>query len=614
MIKSNHSNYWLSQYVKDTLNDTSFNIFRLANIKQAINNYTKLLSDKNIQIKYSDLKKSFSTQDNVVTISNECDNNIDLTVGIALHEIAHIEYSDFNYIIELHSHLPNIIKNKIKSTHSDNFYMWINNFKFMVNLIEDYRINAFIINKYPGYAPYIDEIKNEYVLNNSISKLLKSKKYNEENWDSYIFRIMYHENPNSNLSILKELKYIISIIDLPNILRLKNIDDSGTVAKKIIEILFNIEYENNTSEQEEQSDIDNPEPVQQNDSVESNSNQHKKNKTIDEYINFINGIEKKKILKNREQSKLIDIINETSSSYKDVKFEDKKIPVLVIKNFTKSLAESGIGIFTDMSVLIENNSTIIQTGINFGKQLVTKLESLNDIKSIKYSYLKKGKIDNRLVNTLGYNNESIFYRDELDEPKTVDFHLSIDLSASMVGMKIENSLICAIALAYTASIINSLNVVIDFRFVTSFTSHNGPCVLIAYDSKKDNIQKIQNLFKYIIPNGSTPEGICFASILDIIKTYNSNEKYFINFSDGMPTYENYAGEGAFAHTKAQVDLIRKENIKVLSYFICEDDMIIDSKNILKMWFEKMYGKDSRFINVTDIIQVTNTLNSKLIEN
>ena len=54
-----------------------------------------------------------------------------------------------------------------------------------------------------------------------------------------------------------------------------------------------------------------------------------------------------------------------------------------------------------------------------------------------------------------------------------------------------------------------------------------------------NINKIQNLFKYLTCPGITPEGLCFEAIQkEITDGDNGIDSYFINFSDGEPYFEN----------------------------------------------------------------------------
>ena len=59
-----------------------------------------------------------------------------------------------------------------------------------------------------------------------------------------------------------------------------------------------------------------------------------------------------------------------------------------------------------------------------------------------------------------------------------------------------------------------------FLFVLHNTRHSGrsrqdnPIMLIAYDSRKDSLIKVKTLFKYLRPNGTTPEGLCYEAIMD----------------------------------------------------------------------------------------------------
>ena len=67
----------------------------------------------------------------------------------------------------------------------------------------------------------------------------------------------------------------------------------------------------------------------------------------------------------------------------------------------------------------------------------------------------------------------------------------------------------------------------------------GPAIFIAYDSRKDKINKIATLFKHITCPGITPEGLCFEAIQkEIVDGSGDMDSYFINFSDGAPYFEN----------------------------------------------------------------------------
>ena len=120
--------------------------------------------------------------------------------------------------------------------------------------------------------------------------------------------------------------------------------------------------------------------------------------------------------------------------------------------------------------------------------------------------------------------------------------------------------------------VQNLDIVISYRSTEEIGNTYYPAIFIAYDSRKDKINKITSLFKHIGCPGTTPEGLCFEAIQkEIVDGSNGVDSYFINFSDGEPYFENkdicYYGERAAQHTKTQVDNMRLRGIKVLSYFI-----------------------------------------------
>ena len=80
----------------------------------------------------------------------------------------------------------------------------------------------------------------------------------------------------------------------------------------------------------------------------------------------------------------------------------------------------------------------------------------------------------------------------------------------------------------------------------------------------------------------------------------------------MPMFSNndmyYTSEEAVNHTNKMVKKIRDMGIKVLSYFV-EDRGYGDSIGD----FKRMYGKDAEQINVTNVIEISKTMNKKFLE-
>jgi nitric oxide reductase activation protein len=98
---------------------------------------------------------------------------------------------------------------------------------------------------------------------------------------------------------------------------------------------------------------------------------------------------------------------------------------------------------------------------------------------------------------------------------------------------------------------------------------------------------------------------------ELTKVDNNTDTFFINFSDGYPGFSNsdidYGGLPAVEHTAKQVKKIVKSGVKVLSYFLHGEYSRGGGEN-----FKRMYGKSAKDVDVTNLLQLTKTLN-KLFE-
>ena len=289
----------------------------------------------------------------------------------------------------------------------------------------------------------------------------------------------------------------------------------------------------------------------------------------------------------------------------------KGFDTLVIKNFSKGLIDSHLysDLFTPYK--LERYQDNVNRGITLGTMLGKKLQVRNESSSLKNSRLNKGRIDKRLLASLGFGNENVFEQTFVTNYNDAHVHLSIDASGSMSGPRFAKATIACVAIAKAASMIQGLDVVISYRTTTHVGNAHTPCVLIAYDSRKDKFTKIKNLFKHIDCNGTTPEGLCFEAIQkEMVEGNTKMDSYFINFSDGEPWFHGqgmeYYGDYAFNHTKDMVNKMRDRGINILSY-------MIDAGDNQKVNFKKMYGKDAEGINVSQLIPLAKTLNSMFLK-
>ena len=253
----------------------------------------------------------------------------------------------------------------------------------------------------------------------------------------------------------------------------------------------------------------------------------------------------------------------------------------------------------------------IANGFRLGTMLGKKLRVRNDDITTQYNRQRRGGIDRRLLAELGVGNTKIFEKSFTTTANDAGIHISIDASGSMGGERFKNAITTAIAIAKAADMVGGIRVRIDLRSDCSapgLTSghYGGPVVMVAYDSKTQNMAHIKQNFPYLRVGGGTPEGICFEAIKDIItQGGNTTDKYFINMSDGAPT------AAAVPITTKAVKNFKASGLKVMSYFIGGHGV---TNNQIQQMFDGMYGKDStEYIDTTNIVHIAKTLNNLLSE-
>ena len=643
-------------------------LLKLAGYRRAIANFVSIVTGKSIPVQFSG-SDSYTDGKGVNISAKLNDNEFDPAVGLALHEGSHIKLTDFDIMKELSenknipTHLVDMVKEKhfahLENDKDTDEILWeakyyIRNIvKDLLNIVEDRRIDNFIYKSAPGYRGYYEALYDKYFNSKIVDKGLQSDEYTEANWESYMFRICNITNPNRRLDIMNFRK-IWNILDLKNIDRLKSSFDVLCVAYQIFE-----EVESNIPKsdqkdckgkdgegEDEMGDFDvsgapkRPEgDALKDDGSKAEGEEAKKGKgkmpelsprqlqqlkkAIEKQKAFNDGDVKKKKLCNRDQ-KAIKAMEEAGIDSKDIKYQtsdwygnfyDRKQEVYVIKNVTQSLIDSNQfpTFFDNYEWRRPEKELAIKSGIILGKMLGKKLKVRAEEKNLKFNRLRTGKIDKRMLATCGYGNESIFEKIESFAYNPGIIHISIDNSGSMGGSKLLQAMKTTAAIAKACSMIDNMEVVVSFRAADNVGNNRNmylPIIATIYDSRKDHLTKLVKIMPQVEACGTTPEGLCFSAIMnDIVEASRGKDAYFLNFSDGMPWFNNYSGEGALNHTRQQVKKMRKEGIKVLSYYIsdgyqsdrCSGD------------FKKMYGKDAEYVNTNNVISLAKTMNSKFLE-
>jgi len=342
-------------------------------------------------------------------------------------------------------------------------------------------------------------------------------------------------------------------------------------------------------------------------------------KKIERQKKFMDGdIQKTSISKT--DSKNLNAIEESGSELKEVGkdagsyYGDGTTQCIVVKKLTRSLWESQLFPMTYNNYWNTEKEGLVKmyyqeqvdAGIKLGTMLGKKLQVRGEDRTTVFNRQKVGRIDKRMISSLGFGNENVFQFTEIDSYKKANLHISVDASSSMGGDKWKKTMINTVAICKAVDMIPNLNVQVTFRC----TSDNKPYIVMAYDSRVDKFSKVKQMFPGLGPSGTTPEGLCFEAIQkQFVPVNNDLDSYFLNISDGQPYFPGhgfyYAGTSAENHTNKMVRMIEGMGIQTLAYFIGDShyDNSSDERS-----FKRMYGKGAKMIDVTNVNQITKTMN------
>ena len=348
-------------------------------------------------------------------------------------------------------------------------------------------------------------------------------------------------------------------------------------------------------------------------------------KKIQKQKDFLDGdIKKKKITKKDNND--VEAIQESGSEVTSVGSgiesyygnHQKGTKCIVVKRLTQSLLESSIFPMSYNNWNVEEDGPIakrhtdaVNDGIRIGTMLGKKLQVRGEDRNTIFNRQKYGKIDKRMISSLGFGNENVFQYMETDSYKKANLHVSIDASGSMNGGKWTNTMTNVVALCKAVDMIQNLSIQVTFRT----TSGEIPYIVMAYDSRSDKFSKVKQMFPSLNVGGTTPEGLCFEAIMkNFLGSNNDMDSYFLNISDGEPYFGNndlyYSGEPAYQHTRKMVKQIEGMGIQTLSYFV--DNYVREGDEPSK-GFKIMYGAGAKLIDLKNVSQITKTMNGLFLQ-
>ena len=628
------SSYWFddidTDFTYEVNNKKQVDYTKLASAQRAIGNFVNIVTGKQIPVHFQNNDQSYTDGRSVTIGSKIEDKNFDATVGLALHEGSHIAFTNFKLLdgcyigSGFHSYIAmrggdpdmNMVESDIMQV------------KDLFNWIEDRRIDYHVYTNAPGYRKYYESMYAKYFNSAIVDKALQSEEKTDEDWDSYMFRIINLTNPNRKIDALEVLPVVWKTIDLKNISRLKTSEDALNVAIEVYKIVSKQVKGSASKQQQDKSNKTSNKSQSETKSNDtnklSNKQQERLKKQIQKQKEFVNGKPKKVGKLSKKDNAIVKSLKESGTESNPIntgKFGAHmyNVDAIVIKKMTHSVMCHMESIFDSRNLLEDREPRSyygpgdgVQEGIILGKQLGKKLQLRNEEKSLKSTRLNTGKIDRRLISQLGFQNANVFHRIVTDRYKNFFIHISIDASGSMGGRRFRNAIKSAVAIAQAASMTTGIRVQISLRGTSNLEGNVEKTVTVyAYDSAVDKMSKIKKYFPYLQTFGCTPEGLSFKSILPYIKAdAKGDECIFINYSDGAPSSVTgcaYTYNG-IDFTRKVINEMKEIGINVLSYFI-------DGRS--EGWsadaFRRMYGNNAEFIDTSNLTQISKSINKKFLE-
>jgi hypothetical protein len=626
----NYVDFWsdhVSHHEDSGLGNIMLKAIKLKNYQNAIANFVKILTNKDIPVVYKGTD-SYTNGEKVVLAGDLNDKKFDVSAGLALHEASHIKHTSWETL------------KKIDNITDDYFSQ--QNVKGLLNWIEDRRIDNLVFKSSPGYKGYYHSMYDHYFRSKEVTMMLGSADYREPTYKNYMAHLINMMNPAFDSNALPGLRAIVALIDVNNIDRLKDTDDALELAIKVHEFI-QLQVEKAKEEEQETNNVPNNVPKKSEEKEEEEQEEQKQGaggssereeekegggegkqevpkltpsekakvqKKMQEIENMIKGDVDKKALKNKQATMVKEVtesgieisstvggkfdcavyrldkktstvegyynalVRKDSNEYWEGKWDVRHEINAEIRKYAKLLPPTYM--YHHNSV-IDQTDKYIQPGVQLGAILGRKLLVRRESRSLEHNRLRNGRIDTKRIAHAGYGIESIFNQINVESKRDAVIHLTLDASGSMSGERWNNSIKLSAALIKAVSMVEGLELQISTRDSGNFGSSHLPVLTVLYDSKINKPQYGYRVLAVTRAGSLTPEGICLEALMDrkILKpSTQGTDSYLINICDGDPFFEGngnkaryYARQEALNHTRKQVTRMNNElQVKHAGFF------------------------------------------------
>ena len=542
------------------------------------------------------------------------------------------------------------------------------NFKNVINFLEDRRIDSEVFHRAPGYRPYYQSMYEKLWNAKDIAKtLIRVDGMNEPTMNSYMFRLINLTNPATKYTLdrLPEFDKIHNIVGLNKIRRFSHKD--GTVlARPLIQAaatIYNIILKNVTELEEsdapsEETDIisgaglpsggedsnlpnlDGGVPQLSDEEIEKKVAEELGGRTLgkadpnveklqEKQQEFLDGSTKKRKL-SKKLSDVVSTMEESKTEVSTIKVNGTDYPYLRVQKLTDSVRPLLKSHLVTQSPKYESWGTHakqqewVKTGRRLGQIIVDRIKVRHDRNETKFTRRPLGKIDRRLIYSLGVDNENVFFNKIIQDYQDSIIYLTIDCSSSMSGDKWKNTMILTTGLAYAAKKINNFDIIVNLRYgLDSIWS------ITMFDSRIDALTHFTKWMPLFHAAGYTPESIVYEieeKFVKSLKTHDNNV-YFITMTDGQPNYSPSVGRGGYSsyrgfnawdgvdsppvrHCKKMMKSFKEMNINILSYFIGHTNRYGRDRDMVT--FKDSYGRNGVNVPLDNFSMISRSVNDLLI--
>ena len=545
------------------------------------------------------------------------------------------------------------------------------NFKNVINFLEDRRIDSEVFHRAPGYRPYYLSMYEKLWNAKDVAKtLIRVVDMNKPTMNSYMFRLVNLTNPATKYTLdrLPEFDKIYNMVDLNKIRRFSRKD--GTVlALSLVQTaadIYNTMLRNVTElEEDSESDqsgeedgisgaglpsggedsnlpnLDAGVPQLSDEEIEKKVAEELGGRTLgkadpnveklqEKQQDFLDGNTKKRKL-SKKLSEVVSTMDESKTEVSTIKVDGKDYPYLRVQKLTDSVRSLLKSHLVSESPRHESWGTHarqqewVKTGRRLGQIIVDRIKVRHDRNETKFTRRPLGKIDRRLIYSLGVDNENVFFNKIIQDYQDSIIYLTIDCSSSMSGDKWKNTIILTTGLAYAAKKINNFDIIVNLRYgLDSIWS------ITMFDSRIDALTHFTKWMPLFHSAGYTPESIVYEIEEKFIKSLKTNENnvYFITMTDGQPNYQPSGNRGyhanftgwnyyddsdsiAVRHCKKMMKSFKEVNIKILSYFIGYTQNRYGRNSDMDV-FKGSYGRNGINVPLDNFSMISKSVNDLLV--